>query len=160
MLVGLARKDTSKRNEFSTLSFAFVLESWETEHKTRWVKQRQSKKSKNIFAYVLTMVKKGFGFGLPCFIIPFKVGTWKRETRYNSEWVKQRQSQKSKNIFVCIIVIVRKSSGFNLPGFIFLFKLISGKERQNNIVKYSLKENHQKVEILSLDFLLKKEITK
>ena len=67
------------------------------------MKERQLQKSKNIFAYVLTMVRKGHDFSFPSFIInAFKLGAWKRKTRHKSEWVKERQSQKSKNILFAL----------------------------------------------------------
>ena len=43
-------------------------------------KCRGGEKSKNIFACVVVIVRKGFDFNFPCFIIPFKLGAGKRET--------------------------------------------------------------------------------
>ena len=55
-----------------------------------WVHERQAKivsgwkkdiyrKAKIIFACIVVMVRKGRDFSLPCFIIPFKLGAWRRE---------------------------------------------------------------------------------
>ena len=58
MTIGLARKDSSKSNEFGSYHIAFEQGAWETEHRTGWAKEKKlKKKRKNIFACILAMVK-------------------------------------------------------------------------------------------------------
>ena len=75
---------------------SFELGVREKEKKTGLAKNRQ-RKAKIFFAciLVLTIVRKGCGFSLPCFIIPFKLGAQKRDRIIKWEVIVRESHQKA-----------------------------------------------------------------
>ena len=94
-----------------TLTASLLPLSWDHEKQNirlgGWKKDGY-RKTKIFFVSILAIVKKNCNFSLPCFIIPFKLGAWKRDRILECVWgrVTERTPPNRRNSFACFPAVI------------------------------------------------------